>query len=192
MKKSLSNLHVNIYLGVPGAGKTTVAAKLAKRDIRRKIPVWSNVPIKGTYKIDAREELGKYQIEAGRLIIDEAGIDFNNREFKTMPKQVREWLKLHRHYGMKVDVFSQADDEDITFRRLAYNFYIVKPSIIPFIIVLKAVKRYIGVNPDTHKIEDLYEELPWYCTQRMFAPTVWNMFNTYEAPQLQIKEWEKW
>jgi hypothetical protein len=150
------------------------------------------VPIKGTYKINPQEELGVYQIEAGRLIIDEAGNEFNNREFKTFPKAVRTWLKLHRHYGMKVDVFSQADDADATFNRLAYNYFLVKPSLIPFFIVLKPIKRYIGINKETKKIEAMFEFLPFFYTKHMFAPSVWGMFDTYEAERLKDKEWEKW
>lgn len=191
-KTKLNNLHVNVYMGVPGAGKTTIAAKLAKRDIKKGIPVWSNVPIKGTYKIDPQKELGVYHIEAGRLIIDEAGNEFNNRDFKTFPPEVRKWLKLHRHYGMKVDVFSQADDSDITFQRLAYMYYIVFPSLIPYFVVAKPVKRHIGINKETHKIEAMFDYMSFLNTKRFFAPTVWKMFDTYQAERLHQKVWEKW
>ena len=47
---------LTIYFGVPGSGKTTMAAYLAKR-FKRGYNVWSNVPITGTktrYKVRYR------------------------------------------------------------------------------------------------------------------------------------------
>ena len=50
------------YFGVPGSGKTTVAAYLAKKDLKKKRNVYSNVPITGAYKI-SKEDIGKFLIE---------------------------------------------------------------------------------------------------------------------------------
>ena len=61
---------LSIYFGVPGAGKTTFAAYLAKHDLKRGFNVWSNVPITGTYKLSPVEDIGKHMICDGRVIID--------------------------------------------------------------------------------------------------------------------------
>lgn len=115
-------LQLNIYFGVPGSGKTTYAAYLAKQAQRESIiirlcrrfpcrfthwilsgsnwkrayPVWSNVPIQGTYQLNAKSDIGVYMIQDGKMIIDEAGVEFNNRDYKAFPKSAIRFFKYHR------------------------------------------------------------------------------------------------
>lgn len=184
---------VNIYFGVPGSGKTTMAAWLARRDLRRNGKVWSNVPITGTYKLDVTKDIGIHHIEKGRIIIDEAGIEYNNRNFKNMPLHQIEFFKYHRHYSTAIDVFSQSyEDMDITLRRLAQNYYVVTKSRLPWCIKIRRIGRRIDIDENTHQIIDAYR---WRCflfTRRIFSPTLWKMFNTKSHKKLKPKEWEKW
>ena len=184
---------VNIYFGVPGSGKTTFAAWLSRRDLRRKGKVWSNVPITGTYKLDVNKDIGVNHIEKGRIIIDEAGIEYNNRNFKSLPLRQIEFFKYHRHYSTAIDVFSQSyEDMDITLRRLAQNYYVVTKSRLPYFIKIRSIGRRIGIDENTHQIIDEYY---WRCflfTRRIFTPTLWKLFNTKSRKQLTEKEREKW
>ena len=184
---------LNIYFGVPGSGKTTFAAWLARRDLRRKGNVWCNVPITGTYKLDVNKDIGVHHIEKGRIIIDEAGIEYNNRKYKTLPQHQIEYFKYHRHYSTAVDVFSQShDDMDITLRRLAQNYYVLTKSIIPFFVVCRCIGRRIDIDENTHQIIDAYFWRPFWHTRRIFSPTLWKLFNTKSHKPLKPKVWEKW
>lgn len=184
---------VNIYFGVPGSGKTTMAAWLARRDLRRKGKVWSNVPITGTYKLDVNKDIGIHHIEKGRIIIDEAGIEYNSRNYKNLPLHQIEFFKYHRHYSTAIDVFSQSyEDMDITLRRLAQNYYVVTKSRLPFFIKVRSIGRRIGIDENTHQIIDEYY---WRCflfTRRIFSPTLWKLFNTKSRKQLKVKDWQWW
>ncbi len=77
---------LNVYFGVPGSGKTTFAAYLTKwalhenilirlcrkhpnrltalllnsRYLKRRIDVYSNVPITGAYELNAKEDIGHW------------------------------------------------------------------------------------------------------------------------------------
>ena len=99
---------LNVYFGVPGSGKTTFAAYLTRwalhenalirfcrknqnfltrpilnsKYLKRRIDVYSNVPITGAYQLDAKADIGNYMIENAKVIIDEAGIEYNNRNYK--------------------------------------------------------------------------------------------------------------
>ena len=184
---------VNIYFGVPGSGKTTMAAWLARRELRRKGKVWSNVPITGTYKLDVNKDIGIHHIEKGRIIIDEAGIEYNSRNYKNLPMHQIEFFKYHRHYSTAIDVFSQSyEDMDITLRRLAQNYYVVTKSRLPYFIKVRCIGRRIGIDENTHQIIDEYR---WRCflfTRRIFSPTLWKLFNTKSRKQLREKNWECW
>lgn len=211
---------LNVYFGVPGSGKTTFAAYLTKwalhenwiirlcrrfnnpisrlilnsKYLKRRIPVYSNVPITGAYVLDPKEDIGNYMIEDAKIIIDEAGIEYNNRNFKSFPQEAIYFYKYHRHYKTSVDVFSQSfDDMDITLRRLAQNFYVVRKSLVPGCVVARKIKRKIGVDENTHQIMDLYSMgTPIFDTKRIFAPALWKLFNSYSRKELTQKEWSVW
>lgn len=211
---------LNVYFGVPGSGKTTFAAYLAKcflkqsrlitwaekhpnrfsvwllnsGFLKRKSPVYSNVPITGCYVLDPKEDVGKHMMVNGKVIIDEAGIEYNNRNFKSFPPEAVYWFKYHRHYQCSVDVFSQSyEDMDITLRRLAQNYFVVKKSILPFFIVCRRIKRKVGIDDNTHQIIDKYYfGLPVISCKWIFAPPLWKLFNSFSRKALPDKEWSVW
>ena len=211
---------LNVYFGVPGSGKTTFAAYLTRwalhenviirfcrrhqnpvtrvllnsRYLKRRIDVYSNVPITGAYMLNAREDIGHYMIEDAKVIIDEAGIEYNNRNFKSFPQEAVYFYKYHRHYRVSVDVFSQSyEDMDVTLRRLAQNFYVVRRSLVPFCVVARRIRRRVGVDEHTKQIADLYAlGLPVLDTKRIFSPPLWKMFNSYSRRELPRKEWPVW
>ena len=213
-------LQLNVYFGVPGSGKTTYAAYLAKQarkesviirlcrrfpcrftnwildggNWKREYPVWSNVPIAGTLCLNAREDIGVHMIQNGKMIIDEAGVEFNSRNYKSFPQTAIKFFKYHRHYGVSVDVFSQSfEDMDVTLRRLAQNFYVVKKSMLPFFIVTKRIRRRVGIDDKTHQLCDAYFfGLPVLDTKWIFCPPLWKLFNSYDFEELPEKEWAKW
>lgn len=183
---------LSIYFGVPGSGKTTFAAYLAKKDLKKGRKVWSNVPITGTMQFDPQTDIGQYMICDGRVIIDEAGLEYNNRNFKKFSDDQNYFYKYHRHYQLDVDIFSQGyDDMDKKLRILAQRLYVVKKSLIPGFICRKTISKKVGINEMSKEIIDEYYFVP-FSTKWIFAPVLWKMFNSYSRRQYPEKEWEKW
>jgi len=181
----------DIYFGVPGSGKTTFAAKIAKKAIKNKQKVLSNVPIKGTFKVE-KSDIGHYQIDNCHLIIDEIGVDYNNRRFKSFTDEEVYFFKHHRHYRVHVYGFSQGyNDMDLKIRTLATRLYVVTPSLIPFFIKKKRIKKRIGIDDLTKQIIDEYKFF-FLGHRYIFAPAVWKMFKTEDAKELPSKEWEQY
>lgn len=179
----------DIYFGVPGSGKTTFAAWLTKYDLKHNIPVYSNVPLTGAYEID-KSDIGVFNIHDGRLIIDEAGAEFNNRNWKSLTGEQIKWFKKHRHFGVDIAIFSQSfDDCDITLRRLSTCLYLVKRSIIPFFIKRKRILKKIGINKDTHQLEDQYY-FQFLGSRYIFCPPLWKLFKKEERYELPEKEFK--
>ncbi len=183
---------VSIYFGVPGSGKTTFAAWLVKKDLKHGGKVWSNVPITGAYQLDPAEDIGKHMIFDGRVIIDEAGIEYNNRDFKEFSKNSLYFYKYHRHYETAVDVFSQGfNDMDKKLRDLAQRLYVVRKSLLPWFVYRRRIRKKVGINELTKEIIDEYEFVPW-SRRYIFCPPLWKMFNTLSRKQFSEKRWQIW
>jgi len=180
---------LSLYFGIPGAGKTTYAAYLAKNDMKHGKRVFSNVPITGTIKVD-KCDIGHVMICDGRLIWDEAGLDYDNRKMDMKPVEIY-FYKYHRHYQMNVDFFSQGLDVDIKIRKLAKHLYLVRPSIIPFFIERREIGRRVGIDDTTHQLIDEYYWKP-FGTKRIYCPPLWKLFNTYARKTFPDKPWTKW
>ena len=181
-----------VYFGVPGSGKTTYAAWLTRRFSKRGGTVYSNVPIKGALQLDPVADIGKVLVSNGHIIIDEAGVEYNNRDFKTFPKEATYFFKHHRHYKTTVHLFSQGyNDMDKKLRTLATSLYVIKKSMIPFCIRKYEISKRIGINDMTKDICDEYFKRP-FSSRLVFTPTLWDMFDTYSTRELPDKEWSKW
>lgn len=182
-------MSIKIYFGVPGSGKTTNAARIVLRNLKKGITTFSNVPIKGAVLYDA-SIIGKYDISDGDMIIDEAGIQYNSRKFKTMPQEQIEWFKLSRHYGIRnIHIFSQSyEDMDITLRRLADEIYVVKRTLIPFLFCTRRIMVKVGIDKESHQIMDQYF-FQFLGIKLYFGFKYWHMFDSWSAPELPCKEW---
>lgn len=183
----------DIYFGVPGSGKTTFAAYLAKKRIKRNGLVLSNVNIKGTYEVE-RSDIGNYMIKDCLLLIDEAGIDYNNRNFadkkEKMSKEEIYFYKYHRHYNVDIAIFSQGyDDMDKKLRTLATRYYIVKKSILPGFITRKLINKVIGIDDNTKQIIDKYS-FAILGTKWIYCPKLWKMFNSTSYKEMPTKEFK--
>lgn len=189
---------MTLILGAPGSGKTTLASFFCKKFLRCKKNanrnVFSNVPIVGTKKIVPTEDMGKYLIEDGLIVIDEGGIVFNNRHWKKLDNNIIEFAKLYRHYGLTNFIFfSQGLDIDVTFQRLCDRICIVRKSLIPYFIVFRDVKKVITIDDVTHQLIDAYcFRFAPFGTHYVFAPLCWSLFDTYDAPKLPSKQFPIW
>lgn len=183
----------DIYFGSPGSGKTTFAAYLASQALKKGIPVYSNVPIKGCFEIK-KSDIGYVHLENALLIWDEAGIDFDNRNFKSnfTYEQVR-WFKLYRHYKMQIAIFSQSfEDMDKKLRVLSNHQYLVKHiPLLPYFPFRRTINKYIGINEDTKQVQDSYEFVP-FSRKFILGFRYWKMFDSYSAPHLETKVLRKY
>lgn len=181
----------DIYFGVPGCGKTTFAAYLSKKRLKRCTKVYSNVEIKGCYAIE-KNDIGRFDISDGLMILDEAGIEYNNRNYKKFTDEEVSFFKKHRHYNIDIAIFSQDfKDMDIKLRKLATRYYLLKKSFIPFCISRKTIRKRIDINKDSGEIIERYFFVK-FSRKLIFAPSVWRMFNTHERELLPYKEFRKW
>lgn len=149
---------ITVYFGSPGSGKTTMAARQIYKLKKKYRATFANFGCScADYDNVDLAQLGYWTFPKGSLIeIDEAGIEYNNRKFKTLDQETIKWFKLHRHYACDVDVWSQSwEDMDVTLRRLADRLYYIK-RMGPFTMIRRVYKR-VTVNKETEQIIDGYK-----------------------------------
>lgn len=187
---------IRIFFGSPGCGKTTTAVRqMYLNDKHNRYNHnycnFSVDPFIGQ-KFDLKG-LGTWTFpEYSYLAIDEAGIEYNSRAYKSLDQSTIRWLKLHRHYKVDVDVFSQSwEDMDITIRRLADQLWYVK-RVGPFTLCRK-IRRFVMIKEEDKQIIDGFEFKPlikrllpppfhektWFFVNRR---RYYKYFDTYETP----------
>ena len=137
-----------MVFGKKGSGKTTLMTKLALQAQKKGWSVYSDREIPGCYLFDIKD-FGKICFPPNSLIlIDEVGLIWDNRNFKSFPEHVKVYFKYQRQYKNKVYLFSQSFDVDKKIRDLTDHLYIVQ-NLFNFLSVARRVtKRIVVVHAD--------------------------------------------
>lgn len=187
---------VTMFVGLPGSGKTTIAASLVKYCLKKGIKVFSNVPIKGALQYSWKEDYGNFDMSQALIILDEAGLDLDNRNWeKNFNRDKVEFLKLTRHYKSKLVVFSQTwNDCDIKIRSMVGKLFIVRKSLIPGFTCAIPVFRKIDVDDETKEFKELYYKdfplLRLISTKRIFRRCYYKMFDSWDCPEKPQKDFD--
>lgn len=148
---------ITTYFGSPGCGKTTLAVKKAIKNQKYYEHCFLNFDhkVKNAF-ICSLDGLGEWTFpDSSYIAVDEAGIEYNSRAYKALPKPAIAWFKKHRHYRCDIDVFSQSwEDMDITLRRLSNELWYLY-RIGPFTLARRIYKR-VTVDKNTEQIIDGY------------------------------------
>ncbi|MBR6801277.1 MAG: hypothetical protein IKM61_05970 [Eubacteriaceae bacterium] len=178
---------LNLYFGLPGSGKSTYAAALVNGCLRAGIPVYCNFPVKGTYQFDPVSDLGRANLHDCVMIIDEAGLCFNNRNYAKFSQNNLEFFKLHRHYNVEIHVFSQGiNDADIKIRQLAQKIFFLEKTIFPYFCRIRRIRRFLGVDENGQLIDKYGFVL--FSKKFVCLPRYWNMFDSFIKPMKLIEE----
>lgn len=189
---------IRIWFGVPGSGKTSVAAYLSMCSNWLGYKVLSNVNIKDTYKL-SKSDLGVYDMsfndEGCHVLFDEGSIDFDNRNYKEFAKSnAPQYFALHRHQTNRVDVFSQGYDIDKRIRDRAgeNGLFLLRKCGLKGFVCYKRIRKYCDIDKEKHEFIDgvTFKGLP----RLLCVSPAWSKFDTLDkslCPKLQ-KEWELW
>lgn len=187
------------FFGLPGCGKTTVAAKIAYEALRsgKFRNVYGNVPIAAPgYTYIPFSYVGQYLLEDCCIIIDEAAIECGNRDFKNFSKERVEFFMTHRHYRATVVLFSQEPDGvDTKIRAITDRmFYIKKGNILGHWVSTIYRIPYGLVWPDENSNgENLGKIVMGYLkpsllsrlfAQRIYRPRYYHLFDSWETKSL--------
>lgn len=216
---------IRIFFGSPGCGKTTLAVRNIRKEqlSEKKYNKWKSKKIKNPIKIikywlfplsfydryftnfdctlaehTDLKDLGQWTFpKYSHITVDESGIEYNNRKFKSLSQDTIKWLKLHRHYHCDVDFYSQSwEDTDITILRLATEYWHVR-KLGPFTLCRK-IRKFVTVQDETKQIIDGYEfksiirnilPYPFHEKTILFflRKPYYKYFDSYETPPTPIR-----
>lgn len=199
---------VKLFFGLPGSGKSTLLCSLAYKQLNAKRPrykhIFSNMymgdkpPFDRITYID-KDDLGRYDLRDGLLLLDEATLLFDSRDYKNFSKSLMQFFLLHRHYNCDIYLFTQQwDGVDRKIRVITDRvYYIYKTPFmgkwwskyyrIPYGIIIPDPKSKSGTG------EKLGEIIQGYCKPnilqrifctRLYRPKYYKYFDSWEAPIL--------
>lgn len=189
---------VSLYFGLPGCGKTTFLAYLALKAVRSKryLYVYSNVSlnIPGICIID-NDCIGKYELRDCLLLIDEATLFADSRDFKNFSKSRLEYFLEHRHRNADIILFTQQwDGVDRKIRVITDRVYYVYKGFLTGKWISSCYKIPYGILfPDKRNGEKLGEIVQGYSkppflvrlfATRIFRPRYYKYFDSWELTPL--------
>lgn len=180
----LNNSKLILLIGKKGSGKTTQLTKIALQNIRKGRKVYSTVRIPGTFQIDPQSLDKGMTIDPGSvLLIDEVGMIWDNRQFKSFSTNTRDFFKLQRHAGITCYMFSQTTDVDKKLRDLCDEIWLCKNIFRVFSLQRLIIKK-IGVTKDEEgqgQLVDTYQFAGLLGGVRFtFIPRYVDFFDSYE------------
>lgn len=124
--KFVNPYKLTMIFGKKGSGKSTTLTRIAYDANKAGRQIYSNIPLPNAHLI-ADADIGFYNIPPESvLIIDEAGMIWDNRHYKNFKPEVRDWFKLQRHHRVRVYLASQTFDIDKKLRDLCDDMYLVE------------------------------------------------------------------
>lgn len=192
---------IKLYFGLPGSGKTTTAVHLCycfSQQVNKKSPyknVYTNFDVKcpGITVID-NDCIGQFLLRDCALIIDEALLFANSRDYKNFTKSLLKFMTQHRHFDCDIYFFSQRyNGLDLNIRALTEEVnYIKKPIIIgkwfsyiykiPYKIVFPDGKSArFGEIIEGYAKPSFFENL--FC-KKVYRPLYYDCYDTKECYDL--------
>lgn len=186
--KYVNPYKTTLYYGKKGCGKTTLLTKLSMQAIKKGTIVYSSVEIPGTRFFNPKD-LNKFKPDPYSLVmIDEIGLIWDNRNFKSFESGVNEFFKYARQYHITIHMFSQVPDIDLKIRNLCDAYYLVENKFRVFSYA-KRIQKILTVRTDIEGKGNLVDsfEFAFFLSpaarKLTFIPAWTAFYNSFDPPE---------
>lgn len=188
------------FFGLPGCGKSTFLAKMAKQYQRKGYRVFcmKDSPVDGCFLLDW-DDLGRYDVSNSVILIDEISLLADNRDYKSFSKAIKQFMILHRHYHCDIVWFTQQyDGLDRKIRELTTCLYYVRS--LGHLSYAVRIDRFITVDKESmqilvgYKLSNIIRCLfAWLngCLKVVYRPRYYKYFDSFDAPKLPTKPFKQ-
>lgn len=175
--------------GKKGSGKSCYMVNEMLKHLKHGWNVYTDIQdinIPGVRIIKSSTELSNFAPEANSAIfLDEVGISFDNRGFKSFPTGLRDFFKLQRKYRCKVYMNSQAFDVDKKIRDVTDSM-ILMSNIANCIAVLRPIRRTVTLtapsgDSESRIADQLKFERIWHW-KFYWMPEYFKYFDSFNVP----------
>ena len=149
--KKMRNIYpLVLMMGKKGCGKSTTIAKLVTRHIKNGWTCYSTSYCSGCFKVSP-DQVGRVELpdinNNGKtvLFVDEINLLWDNRDFKSFPAYMKEWLIQMRKHHVKCYMFSQTYTCDKKIRDLADEIYLLS-KVANVFTYGKKVKKFLTIR----------------------------------------------
>lgn len=195
-RKYINPYKLIMMFGKKGCGKSTTLTKLALKYHKLGWTVYSTEVTPYSFQISP-DQIGFVHLEPHSvLLVDEVGMIWDNRNFKSFKPEVRDFFKLQRHYKVRCYLFSQTFDIDKKLRDLTDEMYLIINLMNIFSYGKKINKKIVltestSDSPSTISENLVFDSFFWFwCGSRIltFIPKYSIYFSSFDAPQLKLVE----
>ena len=188
---------LNYFFGKKGEGKSLLMVSFMLRYMRKGFTVYSDIPalnIPGVRQIYA-QDLDKFTpTENSAIFLDEVGITFDNRKFKTFSDGMRDFFKFQRKYKVVVFMNSQSFDVDKKIRDLVDKYYLIQ-SFGNVICLCRPITRKVALveasSQGESRVADNLKFAPFWNWKFLYMPQYFKYFDSFEAPHREIIPFEE-
>lgn len=175
--------------GKKGAGKSTLMVRCMLRDLKHGWHVYTDIQdcIVPGVRIINSSDLAKFVPDAdSALYLDEVGIAFDNRSYKTFDSGLRDFFKLQRKYKCKVVMNSQSFDVDKKIRDVTDSM-ILQTAIGNVLTLSRPIRRSVTLCEATAQADSrIADNLKFESIFRWriyFMPKYFKYFESFNAPE---------
>ena len=188
--RKFANPYKLIFIfGKKGAGKSTLMVRCMLRDLKRGWHVYTDIQdcVIPNVRIIKSFDLSNFAPEANSaLYLDEVGIAFDNRSYKTFDSGLRDFFKLQRKYKCKVVMNSQSFDVDKKIRDVTDSM-ILQTAIGNVLTLSRPIKRTVTLCEATaqadSRIADNLKFESIFKWRVYFMPKYFKYFESFKAPE---------
>lgn len=188
---------LNYFFGKKGAGKSLLMVHYMLKYIRKGFTVYSDIPalnVPGVRQINAKDLENFAPTSNSVLFLDEVGITFDNRKFKTFSDGARDFFKFQRKYKVIVYMNSQSFDVDKKIRDLVDKYYLIQ-SFGNVLCLCRPIKRKVTLveasSQGESRVADNLKFASIWEWKWIYMPHYFKYFDSFEAPHRDIIPYEE-
>lgn len=175
--------------GKKGAGKSLYMVKQMMKYLKKGWTVYTDIDncnLPGVRIMNAMDLSNFAPVENSAIFLDEAGILFDNRNFKNFNSGLRDFFKLQRKYKCRVFLNSQSFDIDKKIRDVTDHMGLIV-SVGNVFSIYRPIRRSIALTQPSAEAESRiadklsFESLfKWQIT---YLPKYFKYFDSFAAPE---------